>query len=65
MFYNEGGEAPEQVAQRDNRCPMPGNIEGQVGQGSEQTDLVEGVPAHRRWVGLDELQRFLPTQTIV
>ena len=34
---------------------MPGNIQGQVGQGSEQPDLVEDVPAHGRELGLDDL----------
>ena len=34
---------------------IPGNIPGQVGQGSEQPDLVEDVPAHGRGVGLDDL----------
>ena len=29
-------------------CPIPGNIQGQAGQGSEQLDLVEDVPAHCR-----------------
>ena len=48
FFYNEGGETLEQVAQRGGRCPIPGNIVGQVGRGS---DLVEDVPAHCR--GLD------------
>ena len=55
MFYNEGGETLEQVAQRGGRCPMPGNIQGQVGRGSKQTDLVEDVPAHCRGVGLDDV----------
>ena len=27
---------------------VPGNVQGQVGQGSEQPDLVEDVPAHCR-----------------
>jgi len=35
--------------------PHPGNIHGQVGRGSEQPDLVEGVPAYGRGVGLDDL----------
>ena len=43
------------VAQRGGRCPMAGNIQGQVRQGSEQLDLVEDVPAHCRGVGLDDL----------
>lgn len=34
------------VAQRGGRSPIPGNI--QVGQGSEQLDVVEDVPAHCR-----------------
>ena len=33
----------------------PGNIQDQVGQGSEQPDLVSGVPAHCWGVGLDDL----------
>jgi len=32
---------------------MPGKIQGQAGQGSEQPDPVEDVPAHCRGVGLD------------
>ncbi|KAK4818784.1 LOW QUALITY PROTEIN: hypothetical protein QYF61_019130 [Mycteria americana] len=48
IFHNEGGEMLEQVAQRGGRCPMPGNIQGQVGWGSEQPDLVEDVPTHCR-----------------
>ena len=31
------------IAQRGGRCPIPGNIQGQVGQGSEQPDLIEDV----------------------
>ena len=38
----------EQVVQRSGRCPIAGNIHGQVGWGSEQPDRVEDVPAHRR-----------------
>ena len=55
MFYNEGGETLEQVAQRGSRCPVPGNIQGQAGWGPEQPGLVEDVPAYCRGVGLDEL----------
>jgi len=54
MFYGKGGETLEQVAQ-SNGGPIPGNIQGQVGRGSEQPDLVENVPAHCRGVGLDDL----------
>ena len=48
MMHHEGSETLEQVTQRGGRCPIPGNIQGQVGQGSEQPDLVEDVPAHCR-----------------
>jgi len=46
---------PPEVAQRDDRCPIPGNIRCQVGHGSEQAGLVEDVPAYCRGVGLDDL----------
>jgi len=48
IIYNECGETLAQVAERGGRCPIPGNIPGQVGQGSEQPDPLEGVPAHCR-----------------
>jgi len=32
-------------AQRGDRCPIPGKIQGQIGWCSEQPDLVEGGPA--------------------
>jgi len=40
----------KQIAQKGSRCPVPGNIQGQVGWGSEQPDLVEDVHAHCRGV---------------
>ena len=40
---------------RDGGCPVPGDIQGQAGQGSEQSDLSVGVPVHCRGVGLDDL----------
>jgi len=43
------------LLKRGGRCPMPGNIQGQVGWGSEQPDLVEDVPTHCRGVVLDDL----------
>ena len=48
FFYNEGGETLEQVAQLGNGGPVPGNIQGQVGWGSEQPDVVKDVPAYCR-----------------
>jgi len=38
----------EQVVQGSGRCLIPGNIQGQVGWGSEKPDLVVDVPAHCR-----------------
>jgi len=55
FFYDKGGETLAQVAQRGSGCPIPGNIQGQVGWGSEQPDLGEDVPAHCRRGGLDNL----------
>jgi len=55
IFYNEDGETLEQIAQTGGRCPIPGNIQGQVGQGLEQPDLVEDVPTHCRELGVDGL----------
>jgi len=40
---------------RLSRGPIPGNIQGQTGWGSEQLDAVEDIPAHWRRVGLDDL----------
>jgi len=37
-----------------SRCPIPGDIQCQAGQSSEQPDLAVGVPVHCR-VGLDDL----------
>jgi len=39
-----------QVAQR-GRSPIPGDMRGQTGWGSEQPDVAEGVPVCWRWVG--------------
>ena len=52
MFYLKGSEALGQAAQRSFGCPIPGGIEGQVGWGPGQTDLVSGNPAHGRgyWI---------------
>jgi len=55
MFYHEGDETLERVAQRGSGGPIPGNIPGKVGRSSEQPELVKDVPAHCREVGLDDL----------
>ena len=51
MNYSEGGETLAQIAQRGGRCPVPGNVQGQDGRGSEHPGLVEDVPAHCRGLG--------------
>ena len=55
FFTVRGGETLEQVSQRGGTYPVPGNLQGQVGQGSEQPGLFEDVPSHCRGVGLDDL----------
>ena len=53
--YNKGGETLAQGAQRSGQCPIPGNIQGQVGWASQQPDPVEDVPAHCSGAGLQNL----------
>ena len=53
--FNDSGGTLEQIAQRGSGGPIPGNTQGQVGQGSEQPGLVEDVPAQSRRVGLHDL----------
>jgi len=61
----EGSDSAPLLAQRGSGDPIPGNIQNQVGRGSEQPGLVKDVPAHYRGVGLDDSQRSLPTQSIL
>ena len=51
-----------QVVQRGGRCLIPGDIQGQAGQGSEQPDVAVGVPVHCRRVVPDGLYGSLPNQ---
>lgn len=50
-----GGEALEYVVQRSCWCPIPASVEGQVGWGFEQPDLMGFVPAHAGALEIDEL----------
>jgi len=50
FFYDAGGEALAQVAQRGGRCLIPANIQGQVGWGSEHPGPNGDVPAYGRGV---------------
>ena len=54
FFYSEGGETLDRVAPRGSGGHVPRRIEGQVGWGSEQPDLVEDVPAHCRGFGQND-----------
>lgn len=56
LFDSEDCKILQLVVQRGGGCPISGNIQGQVGYGSKQPDLVEDVPADcRREFELDEL----------
>ena len=46
-------------------CVNRSLAQGQVGGGSEQPNPLEDVPAHCGGVGLDDLWRSLPTQTVL
>lgn len=54
-----------QVVHKSFGCPIPRNIQIQVGWGLEQPAVVEDVASHGTGFGLDDLQCYLPTQTIL
>jgi len=60
IHYSEGGEALEQVAQRNCGFPIPGGIQGQVERGCGRSDLARGIPAHGKEVGAGWLLRSFP-----
>lgn len=41
IFYKKASKTLAQVVQREDRCPIPGSIHGDVEWDSEQPDLVE------------------------
>ena len=45
----------KKVAQRSFGCPIPGGVEGWVGQAAQGPLLVGGSPAHCRGLELDDL----------
>ena len=45
IFYKEGAETLEQVAQGNGGCPTIGSAQGQAGWGFEEPGLVKDVPA--------------------
>lgn len=54
-WANKVGETLEQVAQRSCVCSITESVQGEVGQGFEQPDLLKDVSAHGRAVRLDDL----------
>ena len=50
MLYNENGERLEEVAQTSCGCAIIGRVQGELGRGFEQRDLVKDVPVHGRGV---------------
>lgn len=55
ILHYECDEVLEQVAWKSSGCPISGSVHGRVGWVFEQTDLVEGVPAHDRGLELGDL----------
>jgi len=50
-----GGKTQEEVARQSCGCPIIGSVQSQIGQGFEQPDLLNDVPAHGSGDGLDDL----------
>ena len=65
VFNSEGGEDLEQITQRAGGCPVSGDVHVMAGSGPGQRDLSVDVSVHCREVGLNVLQRYLPTQRIL
>lgn len=51
FFFNEGGESLAQVIHIGGKCSNPGNMQDGAGWGSEQSSLMEVVPAYDNKVG--------------
>ena len=69
VFHWECGEVLEQVSHRGCGCPVPVGVQGQLGWGPRQPDLVcdllAGNPAHGREVGTEWSLKSLTTQAIL
>lgn len=50
-FFTEGSEALAQAAQRSCGCPIPGDVQGWLGVGPGQPELVSDNPVHGRGHG--------------
>ena len=55
----------EQAAQRGGGCPVPGGVQGPVGRGPGQPELVGGRPACGSGAGTGWALRSLPSETIL
>lgn len=62
--YSEDGKALVQVAQKCDRCPVPGDFHSEAGTGPGQADLAVHISAHCRGVELDGFQMSLTTLSI-
>ena len=59
-WWDTGTSCPEKLW-----MPHLGNVQSQVGWSLEQPDVVKNVPAHGKGVGLVDLQRSFPIQTML
>lgn len=50
IFNREGGETLEHIPGRGGGCTIPRDIQGHVGQGSEQPDLFEDALTREFWI---------------
>ena len=67
FLLRKSGEAVAQAVQGGCRCPIPGGIQGQVGWGPVQPDLVSDslayvVPHIIEWLGLEGTSRIIKLQ---
>ena len=53
--HSEASHTDTSAQQPASGCPVPGNIPGEAGRGSEQPDRAVGVPVHCRGFGPDDL----------
>ena len=74
ILHRESGEVLEQAAQRGCGCPVPGDVQGQVGWGPGQPGLVLhvevgsptcGETGGRHRVGASRSLRSFPTRAIL
>lgn len=53
--FNKPSPKLAQGAQRSSGCPIPGDMQGQTGPGSEQSDLAVDVLVHCKGVELNNV----------